>query len=635
MKNVTFLDRFRYHFDNIMSKGAIALIGWLFALSAAAIVVISLLVQITGIAPMAEDGRRPGFLELIWTNLMRAMDAGYLGGDIGGWPFLLVMLLMTMVGLFVVSILIGILTSGIESKLDELRKGRSRIIEQDHTIILGWSPQVVPILSELIIANANRPRSCIALLADKDKVEMEDEIREKVGSTGRTRVVCRTGSPIDLTDLDIVNPNNARAIVILAPPVARPDPHVIKTILALTNGPNRRPEPYHIVAELHNPKSVEVAHLAGAGEIETVLTSDLISRITVQTCRQSGLSVVYTELLDFGGDEIYFQEEPELVGRTFGEALLAYEDSAVLGRQSRAGQVQLNPPMDTRMEEGDRIIAISRDDDTIRLARRTNLELEVEAIREQEDEPPAPERTLILGWNKRAPTIIRELDRYVAPGSELLVVAGIEEEELSVTACPAEISNQSLSFRQGDTTDRQVLETLAISTYHHVIVLSYSDQFEPQEADAQTLVTLLHLRRIAEQSGNTFSIVSEMLDVRNRDLAEITRADDFIVSDKLVSLLLTQIAENKQLAAVFADLFDPEGVELYLKPAGRYVQPGRPLNFYTVVEAARRRGEVAVGYRRAGCAGDADQGYGVKLNPPKSERITFTEDDRIIVLAEE
>ena len=49
-------------------------------------------------------------------------------------------------------------------------------------------------------------------------------------------------------------------------------------------------------------------------------------RMIVQTRRQSGISVVYTDLLDFGGDEIYFREEPALAGKTFGEAQHAFED---------------------------------------------------------------------------------------------------------------------------------------------------------------------------------------------------------------------------------------------------------------------------------------------------------------------
>ena len=64
------------------------------------------------------------------------------------------------------------------------------------------------------------------------------------------------------------------------------------------------------------------------------------------------------------------------------------------------------------------------------------------------------------------------------------------------------------------------------------------------------------------------------------------------------------------------------------------MQPGNPVNFYTIVEAARRAGAVAIGYRLNKDAYNAAAAYGIKINPLKSEPITFTAQDRIIVLAE-
>jgi hypothetical protein len=125
-----------------------------------------------------------------------------------------------------------------------------------------------------------------------------------------------------------------------------------------------------------------------------------------------------------------------------------------------------------------------------------------------------------------------------------------------------------------------------------------------------------------------------MLDIRNRELAQVTRADDFVVSDKLISLMLSQISENKELARVFQDLFDPEGAEIYFKPVCDYVALGKPVNFYTVLEAARQRGEVAIGYRLHDQAHAAEHAYGVKLNPHKSQPVTFDKEDRVILLAE-
>ena len=106
------------------------------------------------------------------------------------------------------------------------------------------------------------------------------------------------------------------------------------------------------------------------------------------------------------------------------------------------------------------------------------------------------------------------------------------------------------------------------------------------------------------------------------------------MSDRLISLLLTQVSENKQLNAVFADLFDADGSEVYLRPITDYVATGRPIAVATIVEAARRLEEVAIGYRIRAESNDATRAYGVHVNPRKSSQVTFEPDDKIIVLAE-
>ena len=632
MNGIRWSHRLRYGFDNAMSRGTPALIGFLGLASLTLIAIAALILVILRIVPGGMDNP-PDFVEGMWLSLMRTLDSGTMGGD-EGRGFRITMLLVTLGGIFIVSALIGVLNSGLESKLDELRKGRSFVIEKDHTLILGWSPKIFTVISELVLANENRHKPRIVILAEKDKIEMEDEIRDEVGDTGKTKVICRTGTPLSLNDLEIANPHQARSIVVLAPESDDPDSEVIKTILAITNNPHRRPEPYHIVAELAEPRNVEVAKMVGRDEAELVVTGDLIPRIIVQTSRQSGLSVVYTELLDFGGDEIYFQEEPKLVGKTFGDSLLAYHDSAIMGLRKHDGAILLNPPMDTRIEAGDKVIAISEDDDTVRISDDAP-EIDERAIHGAAAAESRPERTLLLGWNEQGAAIVHELDRYVSPGSELTLVAdvpgiaGIVEQECG------DLVRQKLTCREADTKDRRILDSLGVETFDQVILLCYSEQLDVQEADARTLITLLHLRDMAEKGGHDFRIVSEMLDVRNRELAEVTQADDFIVSNKLTSLMLSQISENKELNAVFADVFDPDGSEIYLKPAGNYVDLGVEVSFYTVVEAARRRGEVAIGYRQMAHAKDAGKSYGVAVNPKKSERLAFAKDDQVIVLAEE
>ncbi|MBC7870203.1 MAG: potassium transporter TrkA, partial [Chitinophagaceae bacterium] len=361
MKKITFADRFRYFFDNTMSRGPIALIGWLAVVTLVLIICVTLIVSLTGVSPQRDDGTSLNSIEVVWLSFMHAMDAGALGGDDfrSSGVFIAAMTIATFGGIFVFSTLIGVMTSSIETRLEELRKGRSFVVEKNHTLILGWSSQVFSVISELVAANASQARSCIVVLAEKDKVEMEDEIRARVDEMGNTRIVCRTGSPMDMSDIEIANPNSARSIVILSGEADDPDAHVIKILLALINHPRRRPQPYHIVAEIRDSHNLEVARMVARDEAQLILVGDLISRIAVQTCRQSGLSVVYTELLDFGGDEIYFKDEPSLIDKTFADALMIYEKTAVMGLVQADNKVLLNPPMDRHIASGDKIVVIA------------------------------------------------------------------------------------------------------------------------------------------------------------------------------------------------------------------------------------------------------------------------------------
>ena len=627
MKKPSFGAQFRYRFDNVMARGTAAIIGLLGLVTFLFILVVAAILEIFGILPQGDSAKQFPFGEAIWQNVLRTLDTGTMGAD-AGWGYRIASLIITLVGIFIAASLIGIISSAFDSKVEELRKGGSKVIERQHTLILGWSSKVFPIVTELLVANESRRKPSIVILADYDKVEMDDAIRSHFPKSGNTRIITRSGDPMSLIDLELASPGTARSVIILAPEGADdPDSLVIKTTLALTNNPNRGSDQFHIVGEIQDPRNIEAANLVGKQEAHWVLATDLISRITVQTCRQSGLSVVYTELLDFDGDEIYFTEQPALIGKTYFDAQLAFAESAVMGIVKASG-VFINPPATTIYEAGDQLIVIAEDDSTISLGSGPGVP-DVTSISTTTAPKKKPEHTLVLGYNTGLNAMLVELSEYVAPGSDVTVVADIEG------PTPKTFPGMPVGFTRGDTTNRAVLESLDVQQYDHIIVLAYKQTLDTQRADAKTLITLLHLRDMGERAGIDLSVVSEMLDDRNRELAEVTKADDFIVSDKLISLMLSQVSENKQLRTVFDTLFSSEGSEIYLRPAELYITPGATVDFYTVLEAARRRGETAIGYRIAADAHNSDAAYGVSVNPKKAEKLTFAPRDKVIVLAED
>ncbi|MFG6197907.1 potassium transporter TrkA [Nonomuraea sp. JJY05] len=620
MSKATFRERTRYWFDNTMSRGTASLIGWLAMVSVGLIVVVAGLTL--WLAPNEPDGvNGPG--HVLWISLMHALNPGKLASDKGSTAYMAVMFAGSIGGLFIVSMLVGLLSNGLKQKVDRLRRGRSRIVESGHTVVLGWSDQVFTIVAELVKAHASQKGSVIAVLAERDKLTMEDDIREAVGDLGRTRLVCRTGRPTEPRDLALMNLATARSVVVLSPEGEDPDAHVIKILLALAKRRGVHPP---VVAGLTSSRNIAAARLAGGEDVHLVDSDDTASRLIVQSSRQSGMSVVCMDLLNFDGGEIYLRTPKKLVGVTYGDALHAYQTASVIGLRRPTGVV-LNPPMDTVINADDEVIVIAHDDSHVRLA-AGKPSMEESAIVEAQAPPTEAERTLLLNWNGRAEQIVRYLDGYVAPGSVLEVAADHPKAGTGL----AGLRNLTVNVKDCDTTDRYALESLGVGLFQHVIVLS-DDRFAAHHADTRTLMTLLQLRDMQSTLGEHYSIVSEMHDENNRALAEVTEADDIVISDTVIGLLLAQLAENRHLADVFGYLFDSRGSEIYPRPAASYVKTGTRVHFSTVVESARRRGETAIGYRNALARNDPPH-YGIVLNPDKSEPIVLNKGDSVIVLAE-
>ncbi|OEJ62250.1 NAD-binding lipoprotein [Streptomyces agglomeratus] len=626
--------RLQYRFDYLVSRSTTALIGWLTLACLSVVVPASVVLVRAGHQPPATLS---GQLTAVWVSVGQTLK---IGGAVGSPLYVLASVLLALIALLFVSTLVSLITAGINQRIMELRLGHSRLLETRHTVVLGWSDQVFPVTAELVAANSNQRRAVVAVLAPKDKVEMEQEIDARVPATGTTTIVCRNGCTTDPAVLTRVSPQTAKAVLVLPPGADDGDTHVVKTLLAL-NAVAAEPGDAIVVAAVHDAHNRVAAQLAAGPRGHVLAVDDIVARLLVQTARQPGLSLVYQELLNFAGDEFYTVDAPALTGRTFGEALLSFTTSSAVGLLRENGTVTLNPNPATEIAPGDRIVVIAKDDDTTVVAAAASG-IDEEAIATAGPRAATAERLLLLGWNRRAPLIVQQLATYVSAGTTLDIVA-LGDHATMRGAQDVAVASQRLdvTLHSADTTDPRVLARLNVPSYDSVIVIGDAGRTptaatvatQVAEADDRTLVTLLHLRSIEQASGKRISLTTEMTDDRNRLLAPAREGADFIVSGRLTSLLMAQISENPSLADVFDELFDAEGSELYLKPAADYVHPGSETTFATVVASARRRHECAVGYRlRAQAA--TGPAYGVRINPDKRQQVRFTAEDWVIVLAE-
>lgn len=617
--------RARYRFDTLMSRGTGIVILWLGAITVGLVFLAALVLTIFRI-DFNED-KAPSLLERFWQSLLRILDPGVFSAD-AGWPLRITMLLVTLLGVLIGGSLIGLIVATVDNKVEQLRRGRSAVVERGHTLILGWSPRVFTLISEIVEANANQRRARVVLLAPVEKPVMEEAIRDRVGDTRTTRIVCRTGDPSSPQDLRIVNADEARSIVVLAGGEdGVGDAEAVKAVLAVMTSASRNTHA-SVVVEMNDAETARALHEASGGTVVTVRATDVIARITAQACRQPGLSIVWKDLLDFARDEIYFQPAPELEGHTYGDALLAYGGSSVIGRRAADGAISVNPPIDTVFRTGDAVIAISADDDTIVFTGFVD-----EAAPDVVLSPrPAdrPERLLVVGWSHVGPAVLRELDQFSPSESEVDVLVdpdlvdpgGLVDLELKRLRTTYHHTGGNLDELSG---------AVRQQAYDKVIILGYRGGISPAESDARALLTLLILQQalVGNSSGERPRIVTELLDARDVDLARATGADDFVVSDELSSLVLAQLAERSDLEPVFVDLFDVSGSAIALQPASWYVT-AEAVPFRRVVAAARVRGETAIGYR---IARRADGLSNVVLNPSKTDVVTLSADDQVVVIA--
>ena len=625
----TWGDRVRYWFDSTLARGASALVGWMALLCLAVVVPASALVVWTD--PHAPESL-PDRLAQVWRLTGETLR---LGGATGTPLRVTTSVLLALVALLYVSTLVGLITTALTERLTALRRGRSTVLEQGHVVVLGWSEQVFTVVSELVAANANQRRAAVAVLADRDKTAMEEALSAKVGPMGRTRLICRSGPTTDPAVLTLTSPATAGVVLVLPRDEPDADAEVVKTLLALRAalpGQGRPP----VVAAVRDDRYRLAASLA-AGPGGIVLESDTVTaRLIVQAARRPGLSLVHQELLDFAGDEFYLVAEPALTGRPFGDALLSYPTSSVVGIV-RGGTPVLNPPPHTPLGEDDLLVVISRDDDTIWHADCADS-VEKAAMATGLATPARPERVLLLGWNRRAPLMVDQLRRRARPGSAVDVVADAGEATVRQVgeADAHHGTDLPLTLHPGDVTRPETLQGLDVHSYDSVIVLGQDPApgQPPDEPDNRTLVTLLLLRRLEEASGRELPVVTELVDDRNRALAPLGPGADVIISGKLIGLLMAQISQNRHLAAVFEELFSADGTGIRLRPAGDYVLPGCETTFATVVAAARQRGECAIGYRSHDDA-STSPGYGVRINPPKAGRRRWTAADEVIVVGED
>ena len=623
--------RLRYNFDNSIAKGGAFVAYTLGALVLASILIVAIRYALYAVPVLRGDGAPLPSADF---NTFWSTFAGILGkGGEPTWADRVIGLITWAVTITLAASVTGFAVGVINRTFEKLRKGKSPVIESGHTLILGWSNRVYPILKELAIANENVRKPLVVVFANVSREQMEDDIADHIEEgLGNLRVITRSGDPMNPTELKRANVAGAKSVIVLDADDAG-DATVVSTVLAVksvSDNPNLK-----IIAEVDDEHTAAALQIATQGRVIAIRSHDVIARVTAQASRQPGLAAVTLDLIDFDGDEIYFAEVPALTGKTYRDALLAFNNASVIGLLHADGTTALNPAADTVLPAGVKVIAVAEDDDKVVY---TGVREDIANKKVAAHKAPArkAEHLLVIGWSAMGRSVLQELSTFVPKGSTVHILAQkkfVAEEEWGDFNFGPNLKATSAELHGNI---EELIAAAEAKNYNEIIVLGYRHEITQPEADAQTMLTMLQLNQMFNDQSNKVvktRLVAEILDGGKAELARVAAVDDLVVSDNLAALVIAQISENNDLAPVFEDLFDAEGASINLRPIEHYVAEGKTVEWAEVVAIAAAHGESAIGYRSANhVAGDASTG--VVMNPAKNSQFTANAGDGLVVIAD-
>lgn len=650
--------RFRYSIDNFMSKGSSSIF---LALLGLFLVGFLIMVAIRGIAnSIVPDETLSSWAEIPWRVYVAVMEgsAAETDGD-SNWVAKSTSILAVMVGLILFSSMVAFITSVFEAKLDELRRGRSLVLESDHTLILGFGDRILEVIRELIEANESEPDASIVILAENDKEEMDNIIRDNITDFATTRIITRSGVVTNINNLKKVMAENAKSVIIMNSAASwRPeneknlaDALVLKSIMsiiAVCDGEIHPP----IVCEIHSDRDRDLAENISNGVVKALNEVSVLSRMIAQLAlSRNGLSIVYSDMVGFDGNEFYFYKPDEGWGErlTFGDSMNRFKSSTPMGVHKSKGEIILNPAKDMPIEDDDELIVFAEDDSTIFYFQDPVFNPTLKEIPSSIVEPQS-HRVALLNWTTKTSIILEKLCSYLPKGSELCTYVSdkVPEMDLCKTSLNEDYPDIDISMTELDLNDLESLDNINPQDFDSILILSPGGT-TIEEMDAYVISMLIRIRQILiskkdSENNNINSkdwpkLITEVMDSENIDIILNSGVEDFMVSNQFVSQIMAQVSEEPMALDVYDDLFQSKGSELYIKPASYYFDFKESktitIPYGECVHAARLRNEVILGLQIHANQKNKDNMFGIVLIPNKDDEFTLSEKDGLIALAED
>jgi uncharacterized membrane protein YgdD (TMEM256/DUF423 family) len=446
--------------------------------------------------------------------------------------------------------IIALTTNQIKEYVNNRKRGSGKVILTDHIAILNWNDKVPELVADLL--NAESKMHTVMILADIDKHFAEKQIINAVHRNGKTKmsnlnVLFKTGDPLTTSYLYDISIEDAKAIIIMnkdlhgevVDGMSKSDLNVIKTILNLGNIDYSQKPP--IVAEVKNVESkskietmARVVNNLHPHVVLPVCFDRRLGQIIAQTIIHSNMEDVYLSLFSFEGSEVYYSDD------SFESAVKELSEGIPLASKGKGSLV------------------LSKNDQTKNS--RVIEHIETVPLQVKDFDLATSIDVYIVGENSKLDFILhafKEYEKLYNIGFTSQCIKGSEIEKLT---------------------------TYVNESDKHVKIVLLSDETQEFDSlDANVIDNLIILENLLERKDVT--IIVELLDPKNARIIQDFNIHNTIISNKIISLLLSKLALYPKTASFYENLLTLEidetedDHEVIIRKATNVFMDSLPLKF--------------------------------------------------------
>ncbi|KLI41424.1 hypothetical protein SZ52_08295 [Brachyspira hyodysenteriae] len=543
----------KYRIDRMLNKG----LFYQLMLLVFAIIILLLIVSIFIIVFFKYPPK-----DAFWDSLMQFIDTGNISSVEGNTGVVITFLMVTFVGVCGWGSLIAMINKALQDRINNLSKGNAFIMEKNHAIILGYGEEALTIVEEFIKAKVKT----IVILSEHNV----DVIRKRVSfikGYKKTNIIIREGTTSRIENIKLLNISKSSSISI----INNDDTESLNILLALKkiveeNEKNKIDNKINICVLVHEEDTIEIIKSIENKNfvIHVIYKYEILYKLIAQSIIYTGLSNVYEDLFSNDGNVFYIENDHDFDNWKFEDAASKYFDKGMilLGITKEDRSQILIPNYDYIIKKENRLIILSKN----------NYD---NPIKEYPDIKPNiikyKNNILLICEEKRYTEIIKEISEY------------IENNNITMLSYDL-IKSQKNKYKF-------MLEKLKKENTTKIVLIS-----EDNITDVKSINILLIIREIIKKEKLNIAILSLLNSIQKRNLIYSDDVRDFIVSGKLIGMLMAQASISSNILYIFYGLLSRNGKDIIMSPYSDYFNESK--SFKDVYFKLLKKKIILIGIKR-------------------------------------